>query len=66
MNGFYRFSQKSKKGSPAGSLLSVFILLFVMLSGIASAADEKFTVRYDGNGAESGHISEEYLQEAEV
>ena len=68
MSDFYHFPKQCKKGFLSVSLFSVFILLFVMLPGIASAAaaDEKFTIRYSGNGADSGYISEQAAVGTEV
>ena len=68
MSDFLHFSRLYKKSFRSVSLFSVFILLFVMLPGLVSAAatDEKFTVRYNGNGADSGHISDQAAKGTEV
>ena len=51
-----------KIGAPAGLFLSAVILFLSAFSISYAQIWEDFTVWYDGNGAESGHISEEYYK----
>ena len=51
-----------KIGEPAGLFLAAIILFLSAFSVSDAQIWEDFTVWYDGNGAESGHISEEYFK----
>ena len=51
-----------KHGEPAGFFLTAIILFLSVFSVSDAQIWEDFTIWYDGNGAESGHISEEYFK----
>lgn len=56
------FQRGIKSGEPAGLFLFIFIFFFLVFSDSSAQIWEDFTVWYDGNGADSGFISEEHFK----
>lgn len=56
------FQRGKKSGEPAGFFLFIFVLIFSIFSDSSAQIWENFTVWYDGNGADSGYISEEHFK----